>query len=335
MKKTCIFIIAIVLLFSACKNGKTGYASDNVKKFANDSLFLETQNLPEQIKDFALKGIYARTKIIEEKLVVHIIDIIDGNCYCLFKEYTNSGINRFYYVFNDRTVYAFIPEYNTKMTDMKILAKYKNDTSDISSDDNTNIFSDDFWNIPELRLPYYKEKNKQLDDIKKLEDLVNKLELFNNFSFETNFQNKILKDLLLTTQIVFPMWDNQVSVFFESTYPAYYEEYGYIRSINPDNAKKTFDKVSAKNRVDIGYIWINKNVEYVNKIDFNFETKNENEKIYYYYTDYDLRIFKFAVNLKKNKIELEKEYLNKQFIYFGLYWFFPCYCPEEDLKKQP
>lgn len=118
---------------------------------------------------------------------------------CIVKEHITTGVNRFFYEFNDYDVYHFYPK-NMKdsIIDRGIMNYYKYEKNSFIE----NQLTEDFWNIPELRMAYYDDKNKELNDIKKLEELVNKLEIFEGFSLDSKFQTDVLKELFMFTQIV-------------------------------------------------------------------------------------------------------------------------------------
>ncbi len=309
MKKTCIFIISIQLIFfSFCNNKekKSEYELYSNSIYKGDSLFALAQDLSEDEQNDIIYKTFIQTKIIEDKIVVCILPD-DPFKHYFIKEFTSSGVNRFYCKIY-RNYYRCETEYDKDTTfsekDYKILG---NNHFNYRNLDFEKELSDEFWNIPNLRLIECNPIDFT-NAIKTLEDLVNNLEVFENFDLDSKYHKKILNELLILTQIAQDYWDiNHVECEFVD-FKFVYSRIIHINSKDEINElKKLLIIENSENK------WKKDNKNFIKNLLPQIENEYRSKNIFYYYTKPDLKLFKFTVDIIDDKIILEKEYINWQY----------------------
>ncbi len=309
-----IYIVLLIYMCFclSCEDNKLNYTEKQA-----DSSFIMAQKMDNYIKDKAILGNCFVSKKIDEKIIFNIILIDRGYSYCFIKEYGKTNVKRHYYVFDDYIYYYFTPNYildTSGITDYDILIEnrgnYNNETFEY-------LLSDNFWNIPELRKLYYNDRT-QPDDIKKLENLINNLKLFDNYEISSSYHNNILKELFILTQVNFLMY---------SGYGNYY--YDNMQSVDDiftyKNVIQVKDTSDIKKRQWTPYKIMNKwqkdNINFImTKLEI-IEKEIKEPNIFYFITD-DNKLFRLEVNIINGKIKLKKEYINKHFMQLDPVWFF-------------
>jgi len=311
MKYTFSFITVLFLLNIGCN---PTIKSNQIEK-QNDSLFIASQEIPEDIKDIAYSNDYFITKDIGENIEFNIIKIKNGYSYCFIKEKNNNNINRHLVKFGDFIYYIIYGDYSDTAT---ITRDWEIIVDNMRNYDNTNcesLLSPDFWEIPKYRLQNYNNREKPTD-INKLENLVNNLESFENYKIDSEFHNNILKELFVLTQISLLMYGN---------YDEYCDNMQSVPKIfSYENVKnlRTVDQILWKKNKKTMNKWQEDNINFlITKIDTiqaEIESKNN---VFYFFTDDD-KLFRLEINLIEGKIKLNKDYVNKHFMQEDPIWFF-------------
>ncbi len=304
MKNLLLLLLFITTIFFSCEN-KNNISSNNI--YENDSLFAYSGiNIHEHEKRAIIQQKYFYTKIIGEKIIIHLID---GNR-CFIKEYTCSGFNRFFFVFNDYFSYAMWPDYPEKFEDKKhIFGRKLVDSSFISK------LSDKFWNIPELREPLYIKK-KEPNDIKKIEELINNLDIFNDFSLDSDYHKKILSELFIFTQIsIMSLDDKHANMLYNLENTIRIESNTDIEFL--EFYLNRYDKFMENK-------WEVNNRKYIKSVLPTIKKELASNSVMYFYTVPDLKLFRLTIKIDSDKkIVLNKKYMNKKYMWFDSFYFFP------------
>ncbi len=313
MKKPFLIIIVFILFCFACQNNKT-----IISEQQTDAFFIETQDTTEDYAKYrAIRNDFFFTKNINDKIIFNIIDIEFGHTECFIKEYCKDEIKRFYQVYDDYVYYHSVTHYynyTTSISDSDILEKnltnYCNKTFE-------HLLSEEYWQIPELRKTL-KNDRKPPNDIEKLEDLINNLEIFEDYEIDSEYHNKILKELLILTQISFLM------------YPAY----DNLHNDNMQLVDIIFNTRGAKEIKDTTYIyklevpylgcnkWEENNIKFLVTKLKTIQCDINKPNVFYFLTSSDFKLLRFEVSIIEGKIKLKKEYINEHFIQPDPIWFF-------------
>ncbi len=291
MKNTFFFILILFLSYLNCNTT----TKSNQAEEQQDSIFIASQNIYyNEIKNIAYSNDYFFIKNIGENIEFFIIKIENGFSYCFIKEHNNNNIIKRHFIkFDDYVYYRGIEDYSDTASMRK---DFEIKMDNLQNYDNTNcelLLSPDFWEIPEYRLQGYSNR-KEPTDINKLEELINNLEIFKNYKIDSEYHNKILKELLVLTQINFLMsgafsydYDNMQSVDYIFTY----KNVKQLVSVDELMYRKT-DRVMNR--------WQNDNLNFLKtKIDI-IQKELSKPNVFYFITDDDKLKFRSCKHLNIN-----------------------------------
>ncbi len=325
IKKTYYIILILILFCLSCGNKQTPIKEQKTEVTENevDIIFLESFGTGNNSAKAYLKN-YHLVINIDEKLVFNMFRV-GAYSECFIKEYGKNEIKRFFQIYDDYIFYLLRNKKTRKMdtalsnyyrtfirADEEII--YKNE---FNHDNETfeHLLSEKFWNIPEVRKPLY-NKYEPPNDIKKLEELVNELEIFENYEINSDYHNNILKKLLMLTQVNLVM----------CSYPIDYNTWNIIEYLSSNEniieLQGTNEIYKLKELKDKRNKWQKNNIEFLQtKLKTIGQEINE-PNIFYFLTCHDYKLFRFEVNIIDGKIKLQKEYINKHFMQEDPVWFF-------------
>ncbi len=164
----------------------------------------------------------------------------------------------------------------------------------------------------------YENNKPKLDDIKKLENLVNKLEIFDNFSLESEFHRRLLNEIFMLTQIGFIISQPSCGFNGGEALSRVHSKY-FIKLIK--NRDDFYDFESGLSDESYTTFGDKKNKWQFNNSKFTMQYLPMIEKEYlmlnydYFHTRNSFKLFKLTVGIIDNRIVLEKEYINKQYMW--------------------
>jgi len=195
-----ILIVIIFAIFLVLRESERPEYSDFYKQFMQeDSIYFE--NLDISIETGSS---YKYTTMVSENLRLSLVPDIPkkgdfpyfSSAYlCFFTEYGKSKINRCFYRFNDKK-YFTLPEYNNINGKEYIYRLISTEGSEIS---------EYFFNLPYIRMTdsIFQNNMKKRTDMKKLEEIINSLELDENTKMiiKGGHTPSNIKELLVITQM--------------------------------------------------------------------------------------------------------------------------------------
>jgi len=188
MKNLYLFTFMLFVLISC----KTEYKkNENYFDLSKDTVFF-MNNLPDDAQEIVFSQHSSFWNIMLSNIYISVYD--NRNKYhFIIKEFGKDSIKRFYY-FQDKMTGVGI-KYDSAFYDSEIFAKMiiENDFSYSDS------LSPSFFNIHKLRKKdstYQSQFIKYNDKLSEVEEIVNNMEVFNNFSIKNHYQTDLLKRLL-------------------------------------------------------------------------------------------------------------------------------------------
>jgi len=309
----------------------------NIKNYDNDTeiVFLkQKKTLSKNALNLFIGKSVDYTWIYYDKIIIQaMFNKTPSETWSFFiKEISNKETNLFYINANDKQAYI-IPEYDSLAYDISILdhkcldsiKQMKTTEAIIYIGENKyrQNLSHKFLELPKIRtesLEFQKGFKKQ-DDILELENIVNKMEFFDNFNLKNKYQIELLKKLFIITQM-------QVLTLSENNF---IHDYQYLKSsfnmqevfeIKNDSSYNKYkniieNEISLTNNNLLYYYWHKNNRRFLsNNLDI-LKEEYRKKNVFYFYTLPDLMLFKLIVEIKDDKIKLKKEHVNKEHLFFN------------------
>lgn len=311
--KKLIFVIVIIFVFGSCNtiSKKDNFCLDLQK----DTIFYK--GLPEDAREI----LFSQNQAFFNKMLNNIYISIYENrnkYHFIIKEFGKDSIKRFYY-FQEK-IHNINTEYDSSGYDSKVFVK---------KDLENNLFyanklSFTFFNIHKLRKndkwyqSYFKENKNKLTEI---ENIVNNMDVFKNFSLKNSYQVGLLKEFLFITRMSTLNYDENnttdmtLSMFnFNSigniTTENFYEFEKCIDYLNLDYDKKNL----------VSY-WKHQNSIFLTEKKPMLKENLKEKGSFILFTRFpETKVFLYNISVKNHKIKLKETYINKNY-----YWFHPYY----------
>jgi len=300
MEKLRLITGMILLLVLSCKPNaeKKIYMTDDK---VEDFQYCFRDTCEKKSEDFIHTQAYGNT------LIVNIYTAGQG-FYCLFKDYSTDTCFRIGSVFNENMLYFF--SYDSSDYDRTIIA----------NNIDTRYLSSNLWNIYDLRKKEITTNRHFCEnhDIKSLQNVVNKLPIFKNFSLKNSEQLYLLKSLLVLTQtkLLFSVQNYSLEDYITNiNYRGVIE----IADEQDFNEFKTAlqDSNSLVGETLISHKWRLDNMHFLQSQLSFIEKDYLQPNIFYYFNYSEFLVFRFQININAGKIILEKEFLNKEYKWFS------------------
>ena len=306
-----IFFVVLYSLICSCNNNDLKNQNGS---FINDSAFISKLDEPQFVKNALISHNALIWQIeINDRIYMSIHDLTSEKYHIMMKEINCDNLNRFHIAINNNYWYS-IPEYDSLQDDLIKLY----DTTKTK-----HCFSSQLFKTYQKRFSDTLFQNSAVknDKIKELENIVNQLNIFKNFSFDNSNQLKILKKLYLLTQVQMKRLNayNQTLDNFHLLFE--------LIDLFEIKTKTDFDIFSnrlnqkSESTNELIRNWENQNYAFLKQKISSIERDFHKQGIYYFYSDKDLRVFKLTIKHDNQKITLQNEYINKE--YSWMFWNYP------------
>jgi len=316
--------LACFILISCVNKNESPKKAENVKN--KKLVYLSLSDIPKGITRQLFEGKKFDYVFRAGEGVYLCMLFMNGasDYYCFINPKDNDTTNILTLILTEFNYYHCELEYDSAYYDLEY---YTN--AERNKDHNQNGFSWQLKNIHLLRQKNRKsnsifielEKNiAENMDIKRLEAVLNEMSYFNDFSFKNKNQLNTLLNILMFTQIsllnsmlYYPDSETRLALLNNSFVHVIkskkdYDEFcKFIKTTNSTNGYKRIDEY-----------WSKANYAFLFKQLKNIENEFQQENIFYFYTYRDYKLFRFEVNYKNGKFQIDKKYINRDYYWYNV-----------------
>ncbi len=300
---TIIIYIVFSIVLTSCEQKKEYILYDKKK----DSLFIVNKwgkGINWYINNPSVKI------ILNDKLILSFDN--ERHLFRFFiKEITPDSIRRFGFTINNVMPSTF--RYDSTLHDLICISKH-----------NYSSISERYYNNPKLRkkIKKYNEALKIVLDIRKLEKVINEMEVFKNLSFEDELAIDILKKLFIISQVQIVNLPKKEGDHYDWNLVI------EMKNVYEIKTKEDFDLF--KKRLDEPALYEKNHPIYIysSMIKNDLKTQIENIKkdyqdksVFYFYTVNDYKLFRLKIKVENGKIFLIKNHINGAYLWTN--WHFP------------
>jgi len=293
--------LVIILLSSCCFQNSSDGTNDE-----NDTIFFNRLKLPAYMeKSLKNESDLLWQTVINDKIIINIYDFVNRKYFLFIKEITCTKINRFVLESTDRLAYS-IPGYDSLQDDLILLY----DTSKIIHTYSSKLLKAHLLRFEDTT---FQNNIKRTTDLKKLEEILNNLDVLQNFHLSDLQQVDIVKRLFILTQMQILKLNHYCNTIDRLNF--------ILRNFDVEEIKTQKDLQKFRERLamhptDIDTViktWKLQNQKYITTKLASIEKDFKRNNIFYFYEYNDLQVFKLEIKQKNGKIYLKKEHINKEF----------------------
>jgi len=323
-KSKIIFLLLLICLLTQCNSN----IKDNNQRVL-DSIFLSQYNSPKLLNIFLEKNSLI-TKVLDDNLIINIDYLLnfktDSNSWCFYINELDGFKKNNYLFYLNYDYLNFIPNYDSLYYDLDLLVGATADYNiERCTNPNyyTNLFSEQFFNLPELRKndSLYQKYFKDETNLKRLEKIINNMNVFKNFEI-TNFKQVDLLTKIVLITLIQPLSIDPNDIDFNLGYiNENFRLNNIIKIKNQESLNYFKEEIEEEVYNDGNFVrikWDKENKDFL-KSNFNYiESDYLNPNIFYFYSYDDLKLIKIIIEIDEVKeIKIKIEYINKEYLWFN------------------